>query len=84
MDGRADAAVIFRDCLFGESGGNPPKTIRIVGEIPQGDLPPILYRAAPLAQAPNPEVARRFVDFLVSKGGRKALEGAGLSPSGTR
>lgn len=84
MDGRADAAVIFRDCLFGESGGNPPKTIRIVGEIPQGDLPPILYQAAPLAQAPNPEVARRFVDFLVSEGGNEALEGAGLSPSGTR
>ncbi|HUU54566.1 MAG TPA: substrate-binding domain-containing protein [Armatimonadota bacterium] len=84
MDGRADAAVIFRDCLFGESGGNPPKTIRIVGEIPQDDLPPILYQAAPLAQAPNPEVGRRFVDFLVSEGGRKALEGAGLSPSGTR
>ena len=84
MDGGADAAVIFRDCLFGESGGNPPKTIRIVGEIPQGDLPPILYQAAPLAQAPNPEVARRFVDFLVSEGGGKALESAGLSPLGTR
>ena len=80
MDGRADAAVIFRDCLFGESGGNPPKTIRIVGEIPQDDLPPILYQAAVVRGTPNGEVAREFVEFLVSPEVRPTLEAAGLRP----
>ncbi len=80
MDGGADAAVIFRDCLFGESGGNPPKTIRIVGEIPQGDLPPILYQVAAVRGTPNGDVAREFVEYLVSPEVRPTLEAAGFRP----
>jgi molybdenum ABC transporter molybdate-binding protein len=80
IDRKADAAIVFRDCLFGESGGNPPKTVRIVGEIPQGDLPPIGYQAGVLAHAPDRELGQAFVDFLVSAQGKEALREAGLTP----
>jgi molybdate transport system substrate-binding protein len=81
IDGSADAAVIFRDCLFGESGGNPPKTIRIIGELPDEGLPPITYQAAALADTPNREEAQAFVAFLGSSAGREALAEAGLTPT---
>ncbi len=83
IDGKADAAIVFRDCLLGESGGHPPKTLRVIGEVPQEGLPPIPYQAAVLAKAPDPEAARRFIAFLVSEEGRQALESAGLTPVGT-
>jgi len=79
LDGTADAAVIFRDCLFGESGGNPPKTIRIIGELPSGGLAPIIYQAAPLSGTPDRDEAHAFVHFLTSPSGREALGAAGLN-----
>jgi molybdate transport system substrate-binding protein len=79
IDGSADAAVIFRDCLFGESGGNPPKTIRIIGELSDEGLPSITYQAAALADTPDREEAQAFVRFLVSPEGRQALVTVGLN-----
>jgi molybdate transport system substrate-binding protein len=83
LAGKADAAVVFKDCLFGESGegGSPPKTIRIVGELPSDLYAPIPYQAAVLKTAARPEVARRFVDFLTQEEGRQALRKAGLKPA---
>jgi ABC-type molybdate transport system substrate-binding protein len=82
LSGKADAALVFKGCLFAEKGphGAMPKTIRIVGELPAGSGPPISYQAAPLAKTPRPELARDFVGFLLSPEGREALREAGVSP----
>jgi molybdate transport system substrate-binding protein len=82
LAGKADAAMVFKGCLFAEkgSGAAMPKTIRIVGELPSDSYPPITYQAAPLAKASNSALAREFVDFLTSPAGRKALTDAGLTP----
>jgi len=83
IDGTADAAVVFKDCLVSEGGtGSPPKTVRIAGEFPADTYDPIFYRAAPLQTGPQPELAREFISYLVSDAGRKALEDVGLSPVG--
>jgi molybdate transport system substrate-binding protein len=81
--GKADAAVVFRDCLFGEgdSERSIPKTIRVIGEIPDGTYPRIPYQAAALRGTAHPEAARQFVEFLASPEGRYALESAGLKSS---
>ncbi len=78
--GKADAAVVFKDCLFGEGDleRSIPKTVRIIGEIPEGTYPRLVHQAAALRGAARPEAAREFVGFLVSPGGREALESAGL------
>jgi molybdate transport system substrate-binding protein len=80
LSGSADAAVVFRDCLFAESGSadSVPSTVRIVGEVPEGCYDPIPYKAAAIGGA---ELADDFVDFLVSQDGRQALRDAGLTPA---
>jgi molybdate transport system substrate-binding protein len=82
LSGKADAALVFKGCLFAEKGpqGAMPKTIRVVGELPAGSGPPITYQAAPLAETPGPELARDFVGFLLSPEGREALREAGVTP----
>jgi len=80
LDGKADAAVVFKDCLFAE-GGSPPKTIRLLGTLPAKLYAPITYQAAPLKQAAQSEETQKFVTWLVSADGKKALQEAGLSPS---
>lgn len=82
IEGRADLAFVFKDCLF-EGTGDPaavPKTIRLIGQLPQGTDPPIEYKAAPLSGAAKVGSAREFVDFLLSPEGREALSKAGLRP----
>lgn len=78
LSGKAEAAVVFKDCLL--EAGRPPKTIRLVGELPCDYYQPIAYQAGVIATAPRPEVARAFVEYLVSAGGREALQRAGLTP----
>jgi len=81
LAGGADAAVVFKDCLFAETGtGAPPRTIRIIAELPQNSYPPIHYQAAPLKSAAQPELARAFVQFLASPEGAQATKNAGLLP----
>jgi molybdate transport system substrate-binding protein len=85
LAGKAEAAVVFRDCLLegaGE-GASPPKTIRVIGELAGEDASPIAFQAAILAVGPPPESAREFVDFLLSAEGRRAIQEAGLGlPNG--
>lgn len=83
LAGKADAAVVFEDCLFAEAGveGSPPATVKVVGKLPEEAYRPIPYQAAVLRGAPQPEVAKDFLDFLTSAEGREALRGAGLSPA---
>ncbi len=82
LDGKADAAVVFKGCLFAEKGPSAamPKTIRIVGELPSDSYPPISYQAAPLTKTSDARLAGEFVGFLVSPEGRKTLTQVGLHP----
>jgi molybdate transport system substrate-binding protein len=83
LAGKADAAVVFRDCLFSE-GAAPPKTVHLAAQFPADAYPPITYQAAAVKAAPQPEVARAFVDFLRSPGGQEALQRAGLTSASSR
>lgn len=77
--GKADAAVVFQDCLL--EGGTAPSTVRIVGTVPDRSYAPIVYQAAPLkSPAPTPAV-RDFLAFLTSREGKQALKQAGLRPA---
>jgi molybdate transport system substrate-binding protein len=82
--GKADAAVIFEDCIFaeGSTGRSVPKTLRVIGRIPADTHSPIPYQAAVLSGAEQPEAAREFVEFLATPSGREALKKAGLAPAG--
>lgn len=75
---KADAAVVFKDCLF--ETGKPPKTIRIVGELPLGTFSPVPYQIALMGSDEGSGAARRFVDFLTGEEGKQALRKAGLRP----
>jgi len=79
LEGAADAAVVFQGCLF-ESGGSPPRTVRLIGTLPADSYAPITYQAAPLKQADGSPQAAAFVTWLTGAEGRKALEEAGLTP----
>jgi len=80
LAGKADAAIVYRDCLFAE-GSSPPKTVRLVVELPTDSYLPSSYQVAVVKTAPQSEAARQFVDFLVSPEGQAALRKAGLTPS---
>ena len=82
--GKADAAVIFEDCIFaeGSTGRSVPKTLRVIGRISADTHSPIPYQAAVLSGAEQPEAARAFVEFLATPSGREALKKAGLEPAG--
>lgn len=75
---KADAAVVFKDCLF--ETGRPPKTIRIVGELPLDLYSPIPYQIALMKGDGGSGAARQFVDFLTGEEGKAALRKAGLKP----
>jgi molybdate transport system substrate-binding protein len=83
VDGEADAAVLFRDCLSGDGDatGSVPKTLRVIAEIPADTYSPIPYQAAALRSASGTEVADAFVEFLVSREGKTALAAAGMVPA---
>jgi len=75
---KAEAAIVFKDCLL--EAGKPPKTIRIVGELPLSLYSPILYQIAPMKGAGR-DTAQRLVGFLTGEEGRQALRKAGLRPT---
>jgi len=78
VEGKADAAVVFKDCLF--ETGKPPKTIRIVGDLLLDLYPTIPYQVAPMKNETGREAARGFADFLIGEEGKEALRKAGLKP----
>jgi len=80
LEGAADAAVVFQDCLFAE-GGSPPRTVRLIGALPPDSHAPITYQAAPLRRAQASEQAAAFVTWLAGAEGKKALQEAGLTPT---
>lgn len=80
LSGKGEAVVVFKGCLFADAeGGTPPKTVRIVGELPLDPAAPIPYQVAPLRGA-HQEEARGFVKLLTGEEGKGALRKAGLKP----
>jgi molybdate transport system substrate-binding protein len=75
---KVDAAIVFKNCLL--EGGKPPKTIRIVSELPLTMYPPIVYQIAPM-KGGNTAAAQQFIEFLCSQEGKDILLGAGLKPN---
>jgi len=80
LAGKGDALVVFKGCLF-EEGGAPPKTIRIVGELPLRGQVPVLYQIAPLRGRERAESATEFITFLTRQEGKEALRKARLEPA---
>ena len=64
--GELDAGVVYRTDATGNG------EVAIV-ELPQGTQPTITYPIAVLADAPNPSVAQRFNDFVLSVDGQTIL-----------
>lgn len=70
--GEVDCGFVFRtDAL---KAGD---TVRIVEEIPLSE--PVLYPVAVLEDAPAPEIAKAFVEFLGSEAGMAMLEARGFT-----
>ncbi len=78
LEGKAEAAIIYQNCLFTESGA-APRTVRLAGAFPADSYAPSNYQVAPLKRARPAKPAEEFVRFLTSAAGAKALREAGLT-----
>jgi molybdate transport system substrate-binding protein len=59
--GNVDAAIVYK------TDAALAKHVRVAYEVPPGQGPPISYPVAVLADAPQREAAKRFVEFLASE-----------------
>lgn len=78
LEKKADAAIIYQNCLFTESGA-APRTVRVAGVFPADSYDPSRYQAAPLKGAAPAAPVEAFLQFLASAEGEKALREAGLT-----
>ena len=70
--GEADAGIVYASDVV--SAGKGLRATRLPG----GFTPPIEYPAAVPKNAPEPRLARAFVEFLTSRAGRRALAAQGF------
>ncbi len=70
--GEADAGIVYSSDVVSAGKGLRKSTL------PGGFTPPIEYPAAVLKGAPEPRLARAFVEFLRSRAGRRALSAQGF------
>ncbi len=71
--GEADAGIVYASDAVGVKG--------VVATSIPADLQPVIeYPAAVTKEAREPRLARTFVEFLVSRAGRKALAARGFGP----
>jgi len=75
--GEADAAIVYRTDV---RPGRPVRTL----EVPTTLSEPTAYAVAAATHAPHPELARAFVDLLLSPAGQRALADAGFTPGAPR
>jgi len=76
--GEVDAAVVYATDAAAE-----PK-VRVLFVFPPGSHEPIVYPAAVLAGAPQPGLARSFLDFCASAAAAPIWKAAGFSAAGAR
>ena len=70
--GNADAGFVYRTDLFLSAG------VRWAFEIPLDEGPKIRYPAAVLTEAPSPDAARHFLEYLQGPDARSPFEKAGF------
>ncbi len=71
--GDADAAIVYA------TDAQIARSARIAFELPAAEQPRIVYAAARIAEARQPEDADAFLDFLTAPGAQKTLAAAGFS-----
>ncbi len=71
--GNADAGVVY------STDAAASDRVRVVYEVPGAEGPRIVYPVAVLADAPNPDAARRFTEFLAGTEARRVFERHGFS-----
>lgn len=71
--GEAALGLVYLSDAQGQAGAT------VVWEAPTDSHPPIRYLVAPLAQGPDPEGARRLLDFLAGPDGRRILADHGFA-----
>ena len=71
--GTADAAVVYASDALHED------RVRVVWSFPEGSHAPVRYPAAALADAPNPEGASAFLDFLRTEDARQLFRAQGFT-----
>lgn len=70
-----DAAVVF-------STDSNVDNIKIAYHIPEKMHQKIVYPAAVVSDSKNPQLAKRFIDFLISRNGRKIMSSYGFKRAG--
>lgn len=79
--GEADAAIVYASDLMSGSGERVRSLPLPTTDAPSViDQPPVVYPIAPLMDTANPELARRFVAFLLSADGQAILQRWGFAP----
>ncbi len=70
--GGVDAGIVYRTDALTSTG------VAVAFEVPRADGPSIVYPAALAAGTPNPDAARRFLDFLRGDVAGRLFEAAGF------
>ena len=70
--GAVDAGIVYRTDALTSTG------VAVAFEVPRADGPSIVYPAALAAGTPNPNVARRFLDYLRGDVAARLFEAAGF------
>ncbi len=73
--GEADAGIVYTSDVTPDIAGR----VRQIA-IPDAQNVIAAYPIAPLADAPNPELARSFIDFVLSQEGQSILSRWGFGP----
>jgi molybdate transport system substrate-binding protein len=80
-EGKADAGFMYLRCPLKTSDDKVPQSkVRLAFEFERDSYAPARAVAAAVKNAEEPELARKFVDFLASERGLELLEEKGLDP----
>ena len=83
-NGQVDAGITFLTCPLDT---NPEKAdgseVRIVETIPRDAYPPVRLQVAMLKDTAKGELGRKYIDFLTSEAGQKAIAANGILPAET-
>ncbi len=81
-NGQVDAGITFLTCPLDT---NPEKAdgsdVRIVETIPRDVYPPVRLQVALLEETSQRELGRRYIEFLTSEAGQKAIAANGILPA---
>ena len=80
-EGRVDAGVTYLTCPLETAPDKASKSdLRVVAKFPRESYPPVRLQVAMLRTTQQRALSEKFIDFLVSDQGQKALAGTGVLP----